>query len=32
MIMIGVATAALILLPTVINMALGMFAASGWTP
>lgn len=32
MIMIGVAIAALILLPTVINMALGMFAASGWTP
>ena len=32
MIMIGIATAALLLLPTVVNFALAQFSATGWTP
>lgn len=32
MIMIGIAVAALLVLPVVVNAALSMFASTGWTP
>ena len=32
MIMIGIAVAAIVVLPTVIHMALNLFSSTGWTP